>query len=190
MRNVTVDVVSAAGDKLWKELVGSLDSKKPLSTKITHVSLSFHGVEAGEVNQRGIEGFLSKTPDSPSKRKRKLDGDDEEVYETIPTSPHGGPELMPNVDYFVCDRCKRQIALPQELTAGSELDEEIRRDALGSLRVEHEDFHFAQDLSGTVSDDERPGRRNSKLTTQPKKKRKQKGGTGEAEGIARYFNKR
>ena len=189
MRNVTIDVVSAAGDKLWKELVGPLDSTKPLSAKITHVSLSFHGVEAGETNQRGIEGFLSKTPSSPSKRKRRADDDDEEVLETIPTVSHGESELAPNISHFVCDRCKKRIALPQELVVASELDEETMEEALGSLRAEHQDFHFAQDLSRMGSDDERPERRDSNATAK-KKRRKRKGERSEGEGIARFFNKR
>jgi len=86
---VTIDVVAAAGDKLWKELVGPLNSTKPLSTKITHVCLSFHGVEAGEANQRGIEGFLSKTPSSPRKRKREVNSDEEEVEGVPPTFSPG-----------------------------------------------------------------------------------------------------
>ncbi|KAF9648923.1 DNA/RNA polymerase [Thelephora ganbajun] len=189
VRNVTIDVVAAAGDKLWKELVGPLNSTKPLSTKITHVCLSLHGVEAGEVNQQGIESFLSKTPNSPSKRKRKVDSDNE-VDETMPTSSHGESELKLDIDYFVCDRCKKQITLPKELMTASALDEDIRRDALGSLRAEHQDFHFAQDLSRMPSDDERPRRPNSESTIHPKKKRKHKGGGAEGEGIARFFTKR
>ena len=189
-RNVTIDAVAAAGDKLWKELVGPLNSTKPLSTKITNVCLSFHGVEAGEVNQQGIEGFLSKPPGSPSKRKRQVNSDEEEVDETIPIPPHGESAPSPDIDYFVCDRCKKQIALPQELMAASELDEDTRRDALRSLKVEHQDFHFAQDLSRMPSDDERPERPNSKPAIHPKKKRKDKGGTVEREGIAKFFSKR
>ena len=188
MRNVTIDVVAAAGDKLWKELVGPLNSTKPLPSKITHVSLSFHGVEAGEANQQGIEGFLSKTktPSSPSKRKREMDSDGE----TVPEFSHRGSELRPNLDYFVCDRCKKQIALPQELMSALDLDEVTRKDALASLKVEHQDFHFAQDLSRMPSDDERPEQSNPKPTVKPKKKRKRKGEAAEGEGIARYFSKR
>lgn len=189
-RNVTIDVVAAAGDKLWKELVGPLNSTKPLSTKITHVSLSFHGVEAGEVNQQGIEGFLSKTPASPSKRKREASSDDERADDTVPQIPRGVSELRPNVDYFVCDRCKKRISLPQELLDSSELGEDIKKDALGSLRTEHHDFHFAQDLSRMHSDDERPERPVSKSTIHPKRKRKRNGGVAEGEGIARFFNRR
>lgn len=190
VRDVTIDVVAGAGDKLWKELVGPLNSKKPLSTKITHISLSFHGVEAGEVNQRGIEGFLSKTPASPSKRKRNVDSDDEGADDIVPISSYEGSEPRPDVDYFVCDRCKKRICLPQELVTASELDQEIKRDALGSLRGEHQDFHFAQDLSRMPSDDEQPERPDSKPPIHPKKKRKHKGGTAEREGIARFFHKR
>jgi DNA polymerase eta len=190
VRNVTIDIVAAAGDKLWKELVGPLDSTKPLSTKITYVSLSFHGVEAGELNQQGIEGFLSKASNNPSERKRKVDSDDEKVDDMIPTISPEGPELKPDIDYFVCDRCKKRITLPQELMTVSELDEDIRRDALGNLRAEHQDFHFAQDLSRMASDDEQPVRSNSKPKIHPKKRRKHKGGTVDGEGsIARFFNK-
>jgi len=185
VRNVTIDIVAAAGDKLWKELVGSLNSTKPLSTKITYVCLSFHGVEAGEVNQQGIEGFLSKAPNNQSERKRKVDSDDD----TIPTISLEGSDLRPDIDYFVCDRCKKRITLPQELVTASKLDEDIRRDALGSLRAEHQDFHFAQDLSRMTSDDEQPGRPNLKPVIHSKKRRKQKDGRAEGEGIAKFFNK-
>jgi DNA polymerase eta len=186
LRNVTIDAVSVAGDKLWKELVGPLNSTKPLSAKITHVCLSFHGVEAVETNQRGIEGFLTKTPNSPSKRKREVNDDDEEVVEMGPMPSRESSEPKLDVDYFVCDRCKKRIALPEELiTVASELDEEIRRDALGSLRAEHQDFHFAQDLSRMPSEDEGRETPNSERTVHPKKKRKHKG-----EGIERFFTKR
>lgn len=191
LRNVTIDAVAAAGDKLWKELVGPLNSKKPLSTKITHVCLSFSGVEAGEVNQQGIEGFLSKAPNSPRKRKRHVNSDDEEIVETMPASPHGELEPKPDVDYFICDRCKKRIALPEELMmAASELDEDTRKDALGNLRAEHQDFHFAQDLSKMPSDDERPEKPNPQSTIHPKKKGKHKGGGAKGEGIERFFTKR
>ena len=191
LRSVTIDAVAAAGDKLWKELVGPLNSTKPLSTKITHISLSFHGVEAGEVNQRGIEGFLSKTPNSPSKRKHQINSDEEGAVETTATSSHGALEPKLDIDYFVCDRCRRRIGFPEEfVTTVSELGEEIKKDALGSLRTEHQDFHFAQDLSKMGSDDERPEGLNSKSTIHPKKKRKHKGGGTEGEGIERFFVKR
>lgn len=191
LRNVTIDAVAAAGDKLWKELVGPLNSTKPLSAKITHISLSFNGVEAGEVNQQGIQGFLSKTPNSPSKRKREADGDDEGVAETAPTSSREGLDPKLDSDYFLCDRCKRRIALPEEMiNTGWELDEEIKRDALESLRAEHQDFHFAQDLSKVGSDDERREGSNSKGGIHPKKKRKHKGGGAEGKGIERFFVKR
>jgi DNA polymerase eta len=182
LRDVTIDAVAAAGDKLWKELVGPLNSTKPLSTKINYVCLSFHGVEAGETNQQGIEGFLSKTPNNPSKRKREVIND-EGVVEAV-------PEPKRDVDYFVCDRCEKRIALPQELTVfAHELDEGIKKDALEGLRAEHQDFHFAQDLSRMGSDDEQPEKSNSK-SIQPKKKRKHKGSGAGGEGIERFFTKR
>lgn len=118
-----------------------------------------------------------------------MDSDDERVDDTIQTVSRKGSELRPDIDYFVCDRCKKRITLPQELMAASELGEDIRRDALGSLRAEHQDFHFAQDLSRMPSDGERPERSSLKPTNHPKKRRKHKGGIAEGEGITRFFNK-
>lgn len=190
LRNVTIDAVASAGDKLWKELVGPLNSTKPLSTKITHVCLSFNGVEAGEVNQRGIEGFLSKAANSSDKRKRQVNSDDEEIVETIPRPSDVALNPKLDIDYFICSRCKKRIGLPEEFIATvTELDTDIKEDALGSLRNEHRDFHFAQDLSKMPSDDERQGGENSKSIIHPKKKRKNKGGA-EGEGIERFFMKR
>jgi len=79
--------------------------------------------------------------------------------------------------------------LPQELTSASDLDEDIRRVALESFRTEHQDFHFAQDLSRMTSDDERLGRSNTKAVVQPQEERKTKDEKVEGEGIARFFSK-
>jgi len=54
-----------------------------------------------------------------------------------------------------------------------------RVDALTTLRMEHDDFHFAQDLAKT-SDESQKGQQG----LAKKKKRK------EPEGIAKFFNKK
>jgi len=61
---VTVDFIAAAGNKLWKELIGT-----EVVMKVTNVSLSFTGIEEAEAGQKSIEGFL--------KRRREQIEDDE-----------------------------------------------------------------------------------------------------------------
>ena len=59
IREITVDAIAHAGDKLWKELLGNGGPKAP-SLKITNVQLSFTGIESMETGQRQIEGFFQK----------------------------------------------------------------------------------------------------------------------------------
>ena len=61
---MTVDFVAAAGNKLWKELIGT-----EVVMKVTSISLSFTGIEEAEIGQQTIEGFL--------KRRREHIEDDE-----------------------------------------------------------------------------------------------------------------
>ena len=56
IRDVTVDVIASAGNKLWKELVASLDPTIPM--RITNVQLAFTGLENAEPGQSSIEGFF------------------------------------------------------------------------------------------------------------------------------------
>lgn len=56
IRDATVDVIAAAGDRLWKELVGNATDMK-----ITIVQLSFAGIDSMETGQKRIEGFFSNS---------------------------------------------------------------------------------------------------------------------------------
>ncbi|KAI0073880.1 DNA/RNA polymerase [Panus rudis PR-1116 ss-1] len=185
-RDPNIDVISAAGDKLWKELVGHQDSPQAAPLNITHVSLSFSGVASMEMGQRSIEGFLQQqqqeqqqvpaVDDEPTsdganghrrlKRKREVisesnpDGLERPHHiagKRPPTLKREGEDTKDlNIDLqsnqlhpsnsFVCDRCGKRISLSAELC---ELDDglDIKRDALEVLRVEHADFHLAQDLA-------------------------------------------
>lgn len=71
MREVTVDTIASAGDKLWKELVGT-----NLVMNVTNVQLAFTGIETAETGQRSIEGFLKSG--QTSKRARD-DNDDTNI---------------------------------------------------------------------------------------------------------------
>lgn len=53
-----MDGIAYAGDKLWKELMGT-DATRKTPVKVTGLSLSFSGIESMETGQKMIEGFLS-----------------------------------------------------------------------------------------------------------------------------------
>ena len=106
---------------------------------------------------------------------------------------------------FTCGRCHKTIFLPQALRnqltgpdIGHEtLDdgdlEETRRKALENLRLEHDDFHFAQDLAHQERQAPIPAlsshkpNRTTSASRQTGKRRKEKDPEG---GIARYFTKK
>lgn len=169
-----MDVIASAGDRLWKELVG--DSK---TMKVTSVQLAFTGLETAESGQRSIEGFF-KTPETrrpqPStsgaaslKRSRETDDD------TLPRTELLAEEMEASEQSFTCQRCGKHIELAKEFV-NDDVEEADRARALASLKVEHDDFHFAQDLARSTGDIRPP--------TNKKKKKK------EPEGIAKFFTKK
>ncbi|KAI0671921.1 DNA/RNA polymerase [Trametes maxima] len=218
VKNVTVDVISSFGDKLWKELIGASGS---LPFKISNVQLSFSGIGIMEAGQRTIEGFLTSKPPS------EVQSETNAPTAQKPTSalkrkrspsatPHPGPSHTPvasphrpkakdqrNVEKysFLCEKCRQRIWLNDTDSAADvdtdgdggqdstrALDDAIRADALAVLRVEHADYHFAQELAASA-DTDAPKRiiRPSDRPTSTVKKKKQKSGDG---GIAKFFSKR
>jgi len=175
-----VDVIASAGDRLWKELVG--ESK---IIKVTSVQLAFTGLETAESGQQSIETFF-KTPDrrqqlssnsygEPSlKRVREEDLDDELPQMVTLEGEEGTSCTDASSTSFICQRCGKRLYLAE--SAGID-NGDGRVEALQMLRVEHNDFHFAQDLSKTSDG---PQKQNSAK----KKKRK------EPEGIAKFFNRK
>ncbi|KAH9902592.1 DNA/RNA polymerase [Cubamyces lactineus] len=102
---------------------------------------------------------------------------------------------------FLCEKCGERIWLGGSDAArdggaaeghllAAALDDAIREDALAALRLEHADFHFAQELAAAADEDVpkrviRPLDRPAAPTV--KKKKKQKTGDG---GIAKFFSKK
>lgn len=201
-----MDVIAAAGDKLWKELIGSTDTKTSAPLKITNVQLSFAGIAATAVGQKNIDGFFrtAEFVDGESaiharpdlKRKRSSTPS----LALQPKSPKPATDVSTG---FTCSRCGKHLALPEGLL-GPAVDEEVREDGIVALRLyvaytvmekpfeltvirprEHDDFHIAQELSRsggrriTVSD-ERPPIKVAKKKTKPKS---QSNG-----GIAKFFS--
>ena len=232
IREITVDAIAAAGDKLWRELVGT-DASRTAPVKISHVSLSFSGIGSMETGQRRIEGFLQKPHSSGdttdqrestpirdgqstnpagtgAKRKRSQSNLGEATDELVatddadnPTSSKPASSAGPAPPSYVCERCGKRISLDAEAArtvVGSPdvITESEMREKLDKVRREHDDFHFAEDLSREVSGDAVERRaviRPSDGGQQPVKKRKESGkpkkSRGEPEGsIAKFFQRR
>ncbi|KAF8199658.1 hypothetical protein BJ912DRAFT_1020231 [Pholiota molesta] len=141
-------------DKLWKELVGNTST-----LNVTSVQLAFTGIDTAEAGQSTIEGFLK--PASSKKRARDF------------------PDLSELS--FICSRCGKKITVPTiEYPNGNGNQEDI----LMKAKMEHDDFHFAQDLAH----DGQPQTTSSepKAKSKPMKKRKV---PPEPKGIEKFFRK-
>jgi len=209
-REVTVDLIASAGDKLWKELVGTENSRST-PMKITNVQLSFSGIDSMEAGQQNIEGFFkppsqssdnreAKPPPRNLKRKRDalhndspLLGGEAEITvgesRSTPLSPT--PDEASSSSSFVCERCGKKITVPDALDG---LSDDIKMEALTAIKLEHNDFHFAQDLAKEGVPEGRPKRIIRPLGKPPPAKKKKKaivsGETEqEKEGIKRFFAK-
>jgi len=193
-------VIAGFADRLWKDLVGS--GNKPdgsLPYSVTSIALGFAGVETGEAGQQSIEGFFrpetSVKPPSSSDglggggtprthRGKRLREVDDEV--------EGGPFLdglgidRENTVSFVCPRCHKRI--DAELGDGGDLE---RAKALDRLRLEHGDFHIAEDLSKLPDEGVAPGPSGLRATNRERKRKKESGGKKPPEeGIAKFLIRR
>lgn len=220
VRDITVDAIAAAGDKLWKELIGT-DTSLSIPMKITGVSLSFSGIDSMEIGQRRIEGFFQKP--QPAEGSVDQEGDTS-VHESCIVISNSGSTMrkrtksngatdegvaMDECDNlatatassFLCERCKRRISLVDNVPSNLHAEPDIQ-ESLDKLRREHDDFHFAQDLANEGLGDSVPRRavirpsENNHHGQQPAKKRKQdvrakRKSSAEPKGnIAKFFTQR
>lgn len=170
---MTVDVIANAADKLWKELTGNMND-----FNVTAVQLAFTGIETAETGQQSIEGFFKpkEGPRSLLKRTRSSsrgdppEADSVQVTTEIPRSASSAS--------FVCERCNKRISVCESDVDQAEVD---RAAALVKLRLEHEDFHFAQDLANGSDAQAQPKSR----PRAPKRKK-----PTEPKGIAKFFVKK
>lgn len=177
-RKLTVDAIAMAGDRLWKDLVGH-----SIVMKVTSVQLAFTGLEAGQSGQQSIEGFF-KTPDrgQPNNDRQLLKRvrDEEDMPpQTLALEGESNTLSSNGVSStsFTCLQCGKRFYLAGH-TASDDTEDEGRAKALAILRMEHDDFHFAQDLAKTSGE---PQRGRPSVT---KKKRKERG------GIEMFFNRK
>ncbi|KAJ7116403.1 DNA polymerase eta [Mycena epipterygia] len=179
VREVTVDIIAAAADKLWKELV---DPRVPM--KIIGISLGFTGIEGVESGLKSIDTFFKTAP--VSKRALEDDADDQATNADNADRAKGTSSQRPPSKYiskdsssFVCSRCGQRSSLPQSATR----TEAERAAALALMQMEHDDFHIALDLSKVPDTGSTPADR---PTDKPKKKKRRK---ESPQGIARFFTK-
>lgn len=170
---VTVDVIATAADKLWKELTGNM---KDLN--VTAVQLAFTGIETAETGQQSIEGFFKPKEAPRSFLKRTRSSSDEVSPEVVHAADLPG-SASESSTFFVCERCNKRISLCENEVDPAEVDHA----ALAKLRMEHDDFHFAQDLANG-SDTRAPSPPRSRSKT-PKRKK-----ITEPKGIAKFFIKK
>lgn len=162
-----MDVIATAADKLWKELTG--DSK---TVNITSVQLAFTGLEKAEMGQKSIEGFFATRDIQRTFLKRSREED-----EPLISLENTDLALPKSSDIeavsFQCTRCRKTIALREGQATGGPSEVAQR---LATLRSEHGDFHFAQDLANS-NEGSVPVPRGSSLKRQKV----------EPKGIAKFF---
>ncbi|KAK0495375.1 hypothetical protein EDD18DRAFT_271247 [Armillaria luteobubalina] len=168
IREVTVDVIAAAGDKLWKDLVGNFTSMK-----VTSVQLAFTGIETAETGQQSIDGFFK----SGSNSKRGRD-DDSPRHITELTADQWSAAAGQAVA-FTCTRCNKDIPFPNTAS----VSEEDQAELLATIRMEHSDWHFAQDLAK-----EDPGNQLHVSLKEPAKKKKRR--KESPKGIEKFFTRK
>ncbi|KAF8340287.1 uncharacterized protein EI90DRAFT_3035084 [Cantharellus anzutake] len=199
-RNLTATYVGNVALKLWEALTKDKKEKSG-SGKIHNIGVSFGGLMAAETGQRSIKGFLAaprpRRDGSPLVAFLKLEPTEGQDRLKRRPRDQSSPELQEAADSsdsnsFVCSRCSRRISLPSDSREG--LDD---RDAMASLKMEHEDFHFAQDLAredhdlspsrtSMASREVYPDRPSTK---KPRKESHSAGGRKAAkDGIAKYFS--
>ncbi|TFK27153.1 DNA polymerase eta [Coprinopsis marcescibilis] len=181
-REVTVDIIAAAGDKLWKELVGT-----STQMNVTNVQLSFTGIDFAEAGQKTIEGFFKPT----SKRQRdsaELTDFNTQAEVGQPESSAGDAKEDSATDIIVshtCTRCKKTLSLNLELSRFK--DSEEQKTAIAALIMEHDDWHFAQDLVREeipIRPIQPSASTSHKKTPKTKKRRK------DPVGIERFFDRK
>lgn len=176
-RDLTGEVIISAAMKLWKELHGT-DNERAANPntpnmKIINIAIAFTGIEALELGQRGIEGFLGSNVAGPSKVRPQ------EESITREKTPIESP--VESLEY-ICPKCSKTITTPIQHHDGIE----IRAAKLEAAKAEHEDYHFAQQLSRQdklVIGGGGGKRRHSPGRTAPKKKKNN-------DGIMSYFQKK
>lgn len=211
---MSVEIIASVADKLWKELLSLEVEGAPLN--IRHMYMSFTGVGTAEVGQGSIEGFLKSpaaiapTVTTASKRKPHAEEelsaneDDDALPFTDGTSinPARNSPDCHTAPSFTCTRCGKTISFEVNNSdvfndaTGAIKDREARLDwnsRLDTLKREHEDYHYALDLTRRTNGTLKVGMPGPVSGSSSKKKRKPESRSrvsakGKSPGIERFFN--
>ncbi|KDR73120.1 hypothetical protein GALMADRAFT_228261 [Galerina marginata CBS 339.88] len=186
-KEVTIEMIASAGDKLWKELVGN-----STILSVSGIRLAFTGIDISEAGQRSIEGFLNPTSSSISTglqspsvfphRKEPAPQEGSKAIQTHHTQDlHDNPPPLGSLSYS-CFRCGKAFELP---TVSD--DAQGVRDQLARAKLEHSDFHFAQDLAKQANP--RPVITSSNNPTTRTRTNKRSRASPEPKGIEKFFGK-
>jgi DNA polymerase eta len=188
-RDVTVDVIAAAGNRLWRDLIPN--NATPM--KVTSVQLGFTGLETAESGQRSLDGFL--TSSLLAKRPRDYVHYDERhspvgSVDTTGSDAEGSRAAERVQNYqsdtsFTCTRCGRRFSLPKSLLDVE--DTTLKAESLAAIRMEHDDFHFAFELA-KESDSAEAGRTMDVTTKETRKKRQKE--KDKSNGIEKFFDRK
>lgn len=137
-KEVTVDTIVLIGNRLWKELVGNQEK-----LRVTSVNLGFTGIEFAESGQQTIEEFLK-----PSSSKKRLPDQELEIFPGAEIGEESDTKMGAENVIYTCPRCGKSIYSPAQADVweGGQ-DGIIDPDYIAKVKLEHEDFHFAQDLA-------------------------------------------
>lgn len=182
-KEVTVNVIAAAGGKLWKELVGNVTG----TIKVTYISLGFTGIEATDASQQSIASFLDspavtgvKRPNEekngkPSKSRHR----NTQRVRSRPSSPSADQ----NTTSFTCLECHKTLSLSPKLLSTSDVLGQAY--ALAAMKDEHSDFHFAESVAREMEPEVKEVRGPHKKVKTPKIQEKEIG----PRGIEKFFNR-
>ncbi|KAJ7056575.1 DNA/RNA polymerase [Mycena amicta] len=171
VQDVTVEVVAAAADRLWRELI---DPHAPL--KVTGLSLGFTGIEGVESGLKSIDTFFRK----PVSKRGADETDDPNPNAKTSDASITTSKNISNSS-FVCSRCGHKASLAPSATR-SDVE---RESALMLLKMEHDDFHVALELS-KVPEIEADSDTVGVKPAEPKKKKRRK---ESPQGIAKFFTR-
>jgi DNA polymerase eta len=158
-------------------LVGN--QKEFLTGSVFHMALGFHGLDAGEAGQKSIEGFFASRQPEGSREGSVAAGVKRGREDERASGEDVVEEGSSDQTSYRCPRCGKRIAIDPAVLESSTAEFD-RSDALNAIKLEHEDFHFAQDLSR--GDSMSPEKKKVKGSGIGKGKKKD-----EAKGIAKYF---
>ncbi|KAJ3862539.1 hypothetical protein EV359DRAFT_44984 [Lentinula novae-zelandiae] len=182
-KEVTVNVIAAAGGKLWKELVGNVTG----TIKVTYISLGFTGIEATDASQQSIASFLDSPAVTGVKRpnKEKNGNPSKSRYRNAQRvrSRPSSPSANQNTTSFTCSECHKTLSLSPKLLSTS--DVLGRAYALAAMKDEHNDFHFAESVAREMEPEVKEVRGPHKKVKIPKIQQKEIG----PRGIEKFFNR-